>query len=138
MKRVISYLVEYQKEYFKSGDANCLKPLRLRDISAALNIHQSTVSRAIANKFFQCEFGVFPFRFLIPRSYIKKGKQALSSNTIKNEIKEIIRLEDKTAPYTDKEIYDLLSEEGFDISRRSVSLYRKECQIPSSRNRKKI
>lgn len=138
VKRVISYLVEYQKEYFKSGDANCLKPLRLRDISAALNIHQSTVSRAIANKFFQCEFDVFPFRFLIPRSYIKKGKQALSSNTIKNEIKEIIRLEDKTAPYTDKEIYDLLSEEGFDISRRSVSLYRKECQIPSSRNRKKI
>lgn len=138
VKRVISYLVEYQKEYFKNGDANRLKPLRLRDISVSLDIHQSTVSRAIANKFFQCEFGVFPFRFLIPRSYIKKGKQAFSSNTIKNEIKEIIRLEDKTAPYTDKEIYDLLSEEGFDISRRSVSLYRKECQIPSSRNRRKI
>lgn len=138
VKSVITYLAEYQREYFKTGDANSLKPLRLRDISAALDIHQSTVSRAIVNKFFQCEFGVFPFRFLIPRSYIRKGKQALSSNTIKNEIKEIIRLEDKTAPYTDKEIYDLLSEEGFDISRRSVSLYRKECQIPSSRNRRKI
>lgn len=136
VNKIITYLVEYQIDFFKSGDANRLKPLRLSDVADALDIHKSTVSRAISNKYFQCEYGVFTFRYLIPRTYVKKGKQALPSKIIKNEIKEIIRLEDKNSPYTDQQIYELLAEEGYDVSRRSVSLYRKECQIPSSKNRK--
>ncbi len=136
VEKIISFLVEYQIDYFRNGDPNRLKPLRLSDVADSLKLNKSTVSRAIANKYFQCEYGVFKFRYLIPRSYIKKGRQKISSTTIKNEMKEIIRLENKSNPYTDQQIYELLSEEGYNVSRRSVSLYRKECKIPSSRNRK--
>lgn len=138
LKKIMTFLVDYQMDFFLSGDEKKLKPLRLSDISKQLNIHSSTISRAIANKFFQCEYGTFSFHYLMPRCYEKNGEISVSIDTIKNEIKEIIKAEDKEKPYSDEIIHQLLEEEGFQISRRSVTLYRKECRIPSSRNRKII
>ena len=138
LKKIITYLVEYQTAYFQTGDERNLKPLRLVDIAEQQDMHVSTISRAISNKFFQCEYGTFSFRFLIPRCYEKQGEVAASIDTIKNEIREIIKAEDRKHPYSDEKIHQLLEEDGFLVSRRSVTLYRKECCIPSSRNRKMI
>nr|WP_272493815.1 hypothetical protein [[Clostridium] innocuum] len=80
----------------------------------------------------------YSFHFLVPRCYERQGEVTASIDTIRNEIKEIIRSEDKQHPYSDEKIHQLLEEDGFVISRRSVTLYRKECGIPSSRNRKTI
>lgn len=136
LKKIILFLVDYQMAYFQSGDERLLRPLRLTDIASQLGIHSSTISRAIANKFFQCAYGTYPFHYLMPRCYEKQGEVVASIDTIKNEIKEIIKAEDKAHPYSDEKIHQLLGEEGFLISRRSVTLYRKECDIPSSLNRK--
>ena len=138
LKKIIAFLVEYQAAFFQTGDECALKPLRLVDIAEQLKMHTSTISRAISGKFFQCEYGTYSFHFLVPRCYERQGEVTASIDTIRNEIKEIIRSEDKQHPYSDEKIHQLLEEDGFVISRRSVTLYRKECGIPSSRNRKTI
>lgn len=136
VKKIITFLVDYQMAFFLTGDERKLRPLRLVDIAEHLHMHYSTISRAISNKFFQCVYGTYSFHFLIPRCYEKQGEVTASIDTLKNEIKEIISAEDKKSPYSDEKIHQLLEEDGFVISRRSVTLYRKECCIPSSRNRK--
>lgn len=136
VKKIITFLVDYQMAFFLTGDERKLRPLRLVDIAEHLHMHYSTISRAISNKFFQCVYGTYSFHFLIPRCYEKQGEVTASIDTLKNEIKEIISAEDKESPYSDEKIHQLLEEDGFVISRRSVTLYRKECCIPSSRNRK--
>lgn len=138
LNKIISFLVEYQLSFFQTGDERLLKPLRLVDIAQHIHLHYSTISRAISNKYFQCEYGTYPFQFLIPRCYEKQGDLVVSIDTIKNEIREIIVAEDKQRPYSDEKIHQMLEEEGFMLSRRSVTLYRKESGIPSSRNRKII
>lgn len=136
VKKIITFLVDYQMAFFLTGDERKLRPLRLVDIAEHLHMHYSTISRAISNKFFQCVYGTYSFHFLIPRCYEKQGEVTASIDTLKNEIKEIISAENKESPYSDEKIHQLLEEDGFVISRRSVTLYRKECCIPSSRNRK--
>lgn len=136
LEKIITFLVQYQMKFFQTGDERKLKPLRLIDIAKSLDIHSSTISRAVSHKFLQCEYGTFPLHYLMPRCYEKQGEALASIDTIKNEIREIVKGEDKTCPYSDEKIHQLLEEEGFAISRRSVALYRKECDIPSSRNRK--
>lgn len=136
LEKIVRVLVEHQQAYFLTGNEQALQPLRLVDIAEKLNMHTSTISRAIANKFFQCAYGTYSFHYLMPRCYEKQGSVAASIDTIKNEIKEIIKSEDKHHPFSDEKIHQMLEEEGFTISRRSVTLYRKECDIPSSRSRK--
>lgn len=136
LEKIVTVLVEHQQDFFQSGDERRLRPLRLIDIADKLDMHPSTISRAIANKFFQCEYGTYPFRFLMPRCYEKQGEVTASIDTIRNEIREIIKNEDRQHPLSDEAIHQMLEEEGYLISRRSITLYRKECGIPSSRNRK--
>lgn len=139
LQKIITYLVDFQKDYFLTGDENRLKPLRLIDVSDAVNLHSSTISRAVSNKYFRCEYGFYPFRHLMPKTYKKKSEKVsslTSIDTLKGEIKEIISLEDKRHPLSDEKIKQILQEEGYDVSRRSVTLYRNECFIPSSKNRR--
>ncbi len=139
LQKIITYLVDFQKEYFLTGNTNLLKPLRLIDVSEAVHLHSSTISRAVSNKYFRCEYGFYPFRHLMPKGYKKSNEMVdsfTSIDTLKGEIKEIIDLEDKKHPLSDEKIKQILQEEGYDVSRRSVTLYRNECFIPSSKNRK--
>lgn len=137
VQQIIVFLVNYQRDYFLTGNSHVLKPLRLVDVAEALNLHASTISRAISNKYFRCDYGFFPFRFLMPKSYQKSGaEQNPSIESLQGEIKEIIALEDKEHPYSDEKIKQILQEEGYDVSRRTVTLYRNACFIPSSNNRR--
>lgn len=138
LQKIIEFLVDYQKDYFYTGNLFALKPIRLSDISKALDIHSSTISRATSNKYFQNKYGTFPLKMLIPRSYEKQGQPLSSVQMVKDEIQEMIKYEDPEHPFSDEKIRELLEEEGFVVSRRSISLYRQEEGIPSSRKRKTI
>ena len=138
LQKIIEFLVEYQKEYFYTGNLFALKPIRLSDISKELDIHSSTISRATSNKYFQNKYGTFPLKMLIPRSYEKKGQPLSSVQMIKDEIQEMIKYENPEKPLSDEKIRELLDEEGYVVSRRSITLYRQEEGIPSSRKRKAI
>lgn len=138
LRKIITALAQYQQTFLKTGDKRNLKPLRLIDLEEIIGLHSSTISRALQGKFFSCDYGTYTFKTLVPRMYSKKGVETTSKNMIKEEIREIIENEDKTSPYSDQQIQLFLEEEGYPVSRRSVSKYREELLIPSSHIRRQL
>ena len=101
-----------------------------------MNIHESTVSRAISGKYLECSFGIFELKYFFQSGIIVNEKESNSSAKIKLIISDIIRKENKKAPLSDDEITDILVKTGIKISRRCVTKYRLAINIPSSSRRK--
>ncbi len=134
--QISSYLLQYQIEFFE--ERGSLKPLSMRQVSEALNMNESTVSRAIKDKYIQCPKGTF-----IMKSFFANGmKQStdgmskdISVEAIKTKIRDIINSECKEKPYSDMKLSELLRKEGIQISRRTVAKYRSEIGIKGALER---
>jgi len=133
--RVSKAIVEYQREFIERG-IKFLKPLTLKDIAERVQMHESTVSRAINGKYIQIPRGIYPLKYFFTTS-ITSDYGGVSAETIKNLIREIIQGEDPYNPYSDQYITELLNKRGIKISRRTVAKYREELNIPSSLKRKR-
>ena len=133
---VVSSVVKHQREFFDNG-SKYLKTLTLKDIAEELGIHESTVSRSINGKYLQCPRGVYEIKYFFSAGVSDQVGEGVSSNSIKEFIKEIIDGEDKHRPYSDQTIVMLLEDKGFNISRRTVAKYRDELGILSSSKRKR-
>jgi RNA polymerase sigma-54 factor len=133
--RVTETLLDLQREFFDKGVEN-LKPLTLKDVASALNLHESTVSRVTSNKYLASERGVFCFRFLFS-SALNSGMGSISSTSVKNTIKKIVTEEDSQKPLSDQHIANVLKMSGITIARRTVAKYRDELGIPSQIQRRK-
>lgn len=133
---VVSSVVKHQREFFDNG-SKYLKTLTLKDIAEELGIHESTVSRSINGKYLQCPRGVYEIKYFFSAGVSDQVGEGVSSNSIKEFIKEIIDGEDKHRPYSDQTIVKLLEDKGFNISRRTVAKYRDELGILSSSKRKR-
>ena len=129
-------MVKHQREFFDNG-SKYLKTLTLKDIAEELGIHESTVSRSINGKYLQCPRGVYEIKYFFSAGVSDQVGEGVSSNSIKEFIKEIIDGEDKHRPYSDQTIVMLLEDKGFNISRRTVAKYRDELGILSSSKRKR-
>ena len=125
-------LVEIQKDFLDKG-MDYLKSLTMEEMANLQQVHPSTISRAIADKYIQTPRGIFPFKFFFSTSI--KGSDA-SSSSIKNRIDLLIKEEDKNGPLSDMEIVKKLKEEGFNLSRRTVAKYREAMGIPSTFKRR--
>lgn len=137
IKKVADAIVEYQQDFFRKGEKN-IKPLTLKMIADKIDMHESTVSRTVTGKYLQCKAGVFELKYFFSAG-IKTGSgdEAISSNSIKVYIKEIIGQEDPKHPVSDQKLADMLNEEGISISRRTVTKYREGLGIPASHMRKR-
>jgi RNA polymerase sigma-54 factor len=134
--RVMEAIIARQKSFFVKGPG-CLEPLTLKDISEEIGVHESTVSRAVANKYVDTTYGVLPCKtFFSPR--VRKSKTDLSQDSVKSAIAEIVRLEDSTSPLGDQEICRELEKRGMRVARRTVSKYRAELGIMSKMKRKSV
>ena len=133
---VVSAVVKYQKEFFDKGN-KYLRTLTLKDIADELGIHESTVSRSINGKYLQCPRGVYEIKYFFSAGVSDQVGEGVSSNSIKEFIKEIVEGEDKHKPYSDQTIVKMLTDKGFNISRRTVAKYRDELGILSSSKRKR-
>lgn len=127
--KLVAFIVEQQMSYFQKGE-NWIKPLLQKDIAAALSIHPSTVSRALAEKYMQTQCGVIHLRSLCQRSW--KG---ISKVRMKQLIEEVIKREGDHPPVSDENIKNELAEKGISVSRRTIAEYRKQLKIPSSKER---
>jgi RNA polymerase sigma-54 factor len=134
--RVTETLLDLQKDFFAKSVEN-LKPLTLKEVASALNLHESTVSRVTSNKYFACEHGIFSFRFLFS-SALNSGMGSVSSTSVKNTIKNIISEENQQKPLSDQHVAEVLKKEGITIARRTVAKYREELGIPSQIQRRKL
>jgi RNA polymerase sigma-54 factor len=135
--KVTKAIVEIQKEFFEKG-TEYIKPLNLRTISEITEIHESAISRIVSNKYVLTPKGVFRLKFFFSSSFQKVGGGTISSKSIKEKIKNLIKEEDYKAPLTDQQIVELLAKDGINIKRRTVAKYRDMLGIPSSKARKKI
>lgn len=133
---VMHAIVEYQREFFDNGVMH-LKTMTLKNIAELVGVHESTVSRAINGKYVQTNRGVFDIKYFFKSGVDNQSGDAISSESIKKIIKNLIDKEDHKKPISDQLIADELKEEGYIISRRTVAKYRDELRIPSSSKRKR-
>jgi RNA polymerase sigma-54 factor len=132
--RIIEKIVGLQKDYFIHG---ALIPMRIADIALALDINESTVSRAIQDKYISCQNGTIPIRSLFTSAISSTGtEKSISSSQVKQKIKEIVEQEDKKSPLSDSKICEFLKKENVIISRRTVAKYRDVMHINSCNKRK--
>lgn len=133
---VVTSVVKYQKEFFDKG-SKYLKTLTLKDIAEELGIHESTVSRSINGKYLQSPRGVYEIKYFFSAGVSGSHGEGISSNSIKEFIKEIVDSEDPKNPYSDQAMVDMLKEKEINISRRTVAKYRDELHILSSSKRRR-
>lgn len=133
---VVNAVVKYQKEFFDKG-SKYLKTLTLKDIAEEIGIHESTVSRSINGKYMQCPRGVFEIKYFFSAGVSGNHGEGISSNSIKEFIKEIVEHEDPKAPYSDQDMAEMLKDKGINISRRTVAKYRDGLNILSSSKRRR-
>lgn len=135
---ILEKIVEVQKEYFEFGD-EYLKPMTLKEIADDLEIHESTVSRAIREKYINTDKGTIKIKDLFTTGISRADNcEDISTKIIKKEIQDLINGEDKTKPLSDQRICNLLKDKNMDISRRTVAKYREEIGIKSSSKRKRF
>lgn len=127
-------IVRRQERFFRQPGSPLL-PLRLSDVAQELSIHESTVSRAIREKYLQCARGVYPLSYFFSREVGAAGA-GNSAHQIKNRLAQLVAGEDKSRPLSDQKLCQLLEGEGCAISRRTVAKYRDELGIPSTTGRK--
>ena len=134
LQKVMETITERQKRFFMEGQKQ-LRPLSMKDVADQMGIHESTVSRAVSGKYFQCEWGVFPLKYLFVRG---TAKDQASVDEIKERLRQLIDQEDKKKPWSDMKLQRLLTEEGYKISRRTVAKYRAQMNLKDASGRKNL
>lgn len=128
-------IVAHQRAFFLHNDGQ-LKPLRMVDIAEQMEVHESTISRAVRDKYLQCDRGVFPLSFFFSKALAAEGEGAVSADSIQQKIRQMIAQEDKRKPLSDRELTEILNAEKIQISRRTVAKYREAMGIPGASGRK--
>jgi RNA polymerase sigma-54 factor len=128
IERITREILSFQMEFFEEGAAK-LRPLTMNAIAQTVGVHETTVSRAIANKYIRTPHGVFAFKHFFTPGFTASNGEALSNKTIKDMIAHLIEHENQMKPYSDQGIVKLLQEKEIKIARRTVAKYREELGI---------
>lgn len=128
-------IVAVQREFFLSPHG-ALKPLRMVDVAEKMQVHESTISRAVKDKYLQCDKGVFALGDFFSKAVVTDGNQSVSASSVQKQLADIIDREDKTHPLSDRELTEKLVAQGVQISRRTVAKYREAMGIPGASGRK--
>lgn len=128
IERITRSLLEFQWDFFEEGLGK-LRPLTMNQVAEAVGVHETTVSRAIANKYIETPHGVFEFKYFFTPGFTSGTGEAFSNKTVKELIAKIIEAEDPAKPYSDQEIARMLGERDIKIARRTVAKYREELGI---------
>ncbi len=135
--KVAESIVKHQREFLEKG-IDFLRPLVLRDVADDIQMHESTVSRVVSNKYMHTPRGLFLMKYFFHSGIDSDTGEDISSLTVKKKIQSYIENEDPRKPLSDSKIMKILNDEGINIARRTVAKYRDELNIPSSTDRKQI
>jgi RNA polymerase sigma-54 factor len=135
--KVAESIVKHQREFLENG-IDFLRPLVLRDVADDIQMHESTVSRVVSNKYMHTPRGLFLMKYFFHSGIDSDTGEDISSLTVKKKIQSYIADEDPRKPLSDSKIMKILNDEGINIARRTVAKYRDELNIPSSTDRKQI
>jgi len=138
LSSVMETIMEYQKEFFLTGDETSLRPMILKDIAERTGLDISTVSRVANSKFVQTEFGTYRLKFFFSESLSTESGEEVSTREVKKILSNFIEGESKKKPLSDEKLTELLQEKGYNIARRTVAKYREQLNIPVARLRKEL
>jgi RNA polymerase sigma-54 factor len=133
--KVALTIVQRQTEFLEQGEES-MRPMVLRDVAEAIEMHESTVSRVTTNKYMHTPRGVFEFRYFFS-SHVAGEEGDQSSTAVRAKIRKLVSAEDPEKPLSDSQIAQMLSEGGVTVARRTVAKYREAMKIPSSSDRKR-
>jgi RNA polymerase sigma-54 factor len=136
--KTMKAIMDYQYEYFLSGDDKNLKPMILKDIADRIGMDISTVSRVANSKYVQTEFGTFLLKSFFSEAIQMDSGEEVSNKEVKKILEECIGKEDKRRPLADEKLTEILKEKGYNIARRTVAKYREAMNIPVARLRKEL
>ncbi|GLB50971.1 RNA polymerase sigma-54 factor [Neptunitalea chrysea] len=134
----MSAIMEYQKEYFLTGDEQKLRPMILKDIADIIGMDVSTVSRVANSKYVETPYGTKLIKEFFSEAMKNNEGEDVSTIEIKKILKDIIADEDKRKPLTDDKLAVILKEKGYPIARRTIAKYREQLDIPVARLRKQL
>ena len=138
LRQLSAYLLDYQMDFFLYG-RNYLKPLKMQDVADDIGVHESTISRAVKEKYLQCSWGLYPLEFFFSKGFFADASnEIMTTDHVKYRLHALIEAENHRKPLSDQKLCDLLVAEGIDISRRTVAKYRESMQIPDCRGRKEF
>lgn len=130
-------IMHYQEEFFLTGNEGNLRPMILKDIADQINMDISTVSRVANSKYVQTEYGTFVLKYFFSEAIVNDTSgEEVSTREVKRILSELISAEDKKKPISDERLMELLSEQGYNVARRTVAKYREQLDIPVARLRK--
>ncbi len=137
MLRVMYAIIDKQHDFFEKGPPN-LNPLRLQDIADIVDMHISTVSRVTSNKYVQTPHGIYELKYFFTEAVGQDAEGAdISSEKIRNRIRELVEGENARKPLSDQKVADILSREDLKVARRTVAKYREQMRILPARLRQK-
>jgi len=135
--RIATEIIRVQREFLEHGVSH-LQPLTMAQVAAALGLHETTISRALANKYMLTPRGAFEMKYFFTPGYKNAAGQTVSNKTIKDVIRQLVAAEDTTRPLSDQAIVARLREQGFAVARRTIAKYREELRILPSHLRKSV
>lgn len=138
LMKTMQVLLEYQYDFFLSGDETNLRPMILKDIAERTGLDISTVSRVANSKYVQTEFGTFKLKYFFSESLQTDSGEEVSTREVKSILSDLIGNENKRKPLSDQKLMEHLNEKGYNIARRTVAKYREQLNIPVARLRKEI
>jgi RNA polymerase sigma-54 factor len=133
---IAQQIVSRQRDFLEHGPSH-LKPMTMAEIAEIVGVHETTVSRAVSGKYMATPQGVFEMKYFFTGGYQTASGESLSNTSVKQAILELVKHESGSAPLSDHEIVEILSERGIPIARRTVAKYRSELNILPSHMRRK-
>ena len=134
---IATEIVKRQRAFFDQGVAN-LKPLTMNQVAEVVGVHETTVSRAIANKYVQTPYGLYDLKYFFTPGYQTASGEVMSNTSVKDAIQDLISRESPAKPLSDQEIVKILSERGIPLARRTVAKYRSELGLLPSNLRRSM
>jgi RNA polymerase sigma-54 factor len=137
IEKITREILRVQIEFFEEGVSR-LKPLTMTQVADVVGVHETTVSRALANKFIRTPHGVFEMKYFFTPGYQSDAGESISNTSVKDKIKALLEEEDPANPLSDEDIGKILKAKGIPIARRTVAKYRGELGILPSNLRRRF
>ncbi len=137
MIRVMKAIIEKQPQFF-TGETKDLNPMKLQDIAEEVEMDISTISRSTRGKYVDTSFGIYELKSFFTEGATKQSGEIISTNLVKQVLKDIIESENKKKPYNDEKLTEKLQAAGYNVARRTVAKYREQLNFPVARLRREL
>ena len=138
LETTMNTIIDFQREYFMTGDESNLRPMVLKDIAEITGFDISTISRVVSSKYIDTWFGIYPLKYFFSEGLENQDGEEVSTRELKKALKDCVDGEDKHNPLTDDQLVEEMEKKGYKVARRTIAKYRDQLSIPKARLRKEI